>query len=52
MNETDEQTIADLKAKLTERDARIAALEKELASLKARQFPSFITQSTFVRDSV
>ena len=52
MNETDEKTIADLKAKLTEQDARIAALEKELADLKVRQYPSFITRSTFVQHSV
>ena len=53
MDETnDKQTITDLTAKLTERDARIAALEKELADLKVRQYPSFITRSTFVQHSV
>ena len=45
----DKPTIADLEAKLKERDARIAALEKELADLKKKQFPSFITQSTFCK---
>ena len=51
MTETnDKQTIADLKAKLAEQDARITALEKELADLKARQFPSFITRSTFLQN--
>lgn len=50
MSETnDKQTITDLETKLAERDARIAALEKELADLKTRQFPSFITQSTFAK---
>ena len=45
----DKQTIIDLTTKLTERDTRIAALEKELTDLKARQYPSFITRSTFVQ---
>lgn len=48
MSET-EQEIETLKKKLTERDTRISALEKELADCKARQFPTFITQSTFVQ---
>ena len=43
------ETIDALMEKLNERDARIAALEKELADLKKKQFPSFITQSTFCK---
>jgi hypothetical protein len=46
----DKQTIIDLTTKLTERDTRIAVLAKELADLKARQFPSFITRSTFLQN--
>ena len=49
MTETnDKSTIANLEARLEKQDTRIASLEKELADLKTRQFPSFITQSTFV----
>ena len=48
MNEPTE-TIESLREKMAEKDARIAALEKELADLKAKQYPTFITQSTFCK---
>ena len=50
MNKKDTE-IEVLKEMLAERDARIAALEKELADFKARQYPTFITRSTFVQHS-
>ena len=44
------ETIAQLKEKLNERDARIAKLEEQLA--KVNRMPSFISSSTFVTGSV
>ena len=52
MIETPTEPIDALMEKLNEQDARIAALETELANLKQKQYPSFIARSTFCTQPV